>query len=1015
MFVTALGALLTAPDDAGARPAGRRDLHLAAKNIPAAGHFVKCQMPLDHVDPNAHQQFQARRKAKDAAIRESRRTGRSLPMQHKSDRSAAQAVTDRILVILVEFAGTDRFTWRPDTALWDPLGVVDPCEEPADMDDLSSTAACENVLSGTSTFTYSGPLHNEIPPPRSADDVYGDTIWTDDFSVSYYENLIFEKGVTLKVSRQDGSTEVLDFTGASVADYFSDMSGGLHQITGQVVGWVQVPHSTWWYGTDLCPGALSFTDTPVSYLADQALPDRGSPRDLVTDALAAAKRQYPTLDWAYYDQDGDGVIDNLWIIHAGLGEESSALLNRTDYGEGAIWSHSSSLSGDYEIIPGIYAREYIMMPENSGISVLAHEYAHNLGAIDLYAYGPGETSAGFWTIMSNAWTGYPSGMLPPAFDPWHLENFGWLEPDVITDPAEIYNVTIGQASAFPDGDNARRAVRISLDDQTFPLTVQPENAWMWWGGSANLSNSAMQTRSPISIPAEGGVLSFRTAYALETGYDFLWVMISADGGRTWNTLTNDHTTCAVESGWIGAYYGFPNDLCAEGMGGFTGSNDAFPAFETETFSLDDYAGQAVLLRFWHMTDWAETLTGPFLDDIRVTSGDDVLFSDVAANGDLNWIYAGAWEQTAGVQTVSHSYYLQWRNVGKTGGYDRALGDPDFWYGPANTGLLVWYNNNFYSDNEIYNYLFDDPGFGPKGVLLAVDAHPAPYRYEGFDAQGVYGEAANISHRRLMGDAPFSLWDTKGFNVRDIDGATETFSESYWLPGGSGVPEFLDGDGYYPGLEYVLPWIGFEQGMTWMTRQWDASVVLPSSAFYGVEAEGYRAEETMGYHVVVLPTDCEGSDSYLEADLENDGLGYDGSAGNPADVGGQLGWHARVLDQTDEKGRVGVWNSRYSTPYRLKINKTGDGDGRVTDQNQIDCGGDCAALFEQSAVVTLIADADAGSTFAGWSGGGCSGEGDCTVTLAEDIEVTAEFDRNADGSGGGGGGGSCFIGAVYERR
>ena len=60
------------------------------------------------------------------------------------------------------------------------------------------------------------------------------------------------------------------------------------------------------------------------------------------DAVNAA---YPGFDWAQYDQDGDGIIDRLWIVHAGYGEEDSPiLLNRTDYGEAAIWSHSAAVS-----------------------------------------------------------------------------------------------------------------------------------------------------------------------------------------------------------------------------------------------------------------------------------------------------------------------------------------------------------------------------------------------------------------------------------------------------------------------------------------------------------------------------------------------------------------------------------------------------------------------------------------------------------------------------------------------
>ena len=47
-----------------------------------------------------------------------------------------------------------------------------------------------------------------------------------------------------------------DFTGKSVKNYFQDMSGGQYEIEGDVVGWVQVPHSTWYYGADQCPGRV---------------------------------------------------------------------------------------------------------------------------------------------------------------------------------------------------------------------------------------------------------------------------------------------------------------------------------------------------------------------------------------------------------------------------------------------------------------------------------------------------------------------------------------------------------------------------------------------------------------------------------------------------------------------------------------------------------------------------------------------------------------------------------------
>jgi hypothetical protein len=41
-------------------------------------------------------------------------------------------------------------------------------------------------------------------------------------------------------------------------------------------------------------------------------------------------------------------------------------------------------------------------------------------------------------------------------------------------------------------------------------------------------------------------------------------------------------------------------------------------------------------------------------------------------------------------------------------------------------------------------------------------------------------------------------------------------------------------------------------------------------------------------------------------------------------------------------------------------------------------------------VKLTAKADASSTFAGWSGGGCSGTKTCTVTVDAPVTVTADF-------------------------
>jgi uncharacterized repeat protein (TIGR02543 family) len=78
-------------------------------------------------------------------------------------------------------------------------------------------------------------------------------------------------------------------------------------------------------------------------------------------------------------------------------------------------------------------------------------------------------------------------------------------------------------------------------------------------------------------------------------------------------------------------------------------------------------------------------------------------------------------------------------------------------------------------------------------------------------------------------------------------------------------------------------------------------------------------------------------------------------------------------------------------YTLSVYKNGAGSGTVTSSPAgIDCGLDCNEDYGYNTEVTLTATADAGSTFSGWSGAGCSGLGACSVTMTVARSVTASF-------------------------
>jgi len=76
---------------------------------------------------------------------------------------------------------------------------------------------------------------------------------------------------------------------------------------------------------------------------------------------------------------------------------------------------------------------------------------------------------------------------------------------------------------------------------------------------------------------------------------------------------------------------------------------------------------------------------------------------------------------------------------------------------------------------------------------------------------------------------------------------------------------------------------------------------------------------------------------------------------------------------------------------LTVTREGTGSGTVTSSPAgIDCGAVCSASYESGTVVTLTATPATGSTFEGWTGGGCGGTGTCTVTVTGNTAVSARF-------------------------
>jgi len=90
----------------------------------------------------------------------------------------------------------------------------------------------------------------------------------------------------------------------------------------------------------------------------------------------------------------------------------------------------------------------------------------------------------------------------------------------------------------------------------------------------------------------------------------------------------------------------------------------------------------------------------------------------------------------------------------------------------------------------------------------------------------------------------------------------------------------------------------------------------------------------------------------------------------------------------------TFNTATANNDQLTVQLSGNGSGSVSSSPAgITCGTTCSASFVNGTAVTLTATPNAGSTFGGWSGGGCSGTGTCSVTLTSNTSVTATFNAN----------------------
>ncbi len=196
----------------------------------------------------------------------------------------------------------------------------------------------------------------------------------------------------------------------SVSDYFKAQSGGKFLLDFDVAGPVTLSHGYSYYGQN------------DSYGNDERA------TEMVREACQAVDG---SVDFSKYDWNGDGEVEEVFVVYAGNGEHD------TTSNPNLIWPHMDQLAYYDEALTldGVTISTYACASELnsdktlSGIGTFCHEFSHCMGFPDMYDTASGGTNFGMgaWDLMDyGSYNG--DGYVPAGYSGYEKMVCGWTTP-----------------------------------------------------------------------------------------------------------------------------------------------------------------------------------------------------------------------------------------------------------------------------------------------------------------------------------------------------------------------------------------------------------------------------------------------------------------------------------------------------------------------------------------------------------------------------------------------------------
>ena len=336
----------------------------------------------------------------------------------------------------------------------------------------------------------------------------------------------------------DLEQRLFDAQGASLTDFYHEISGGRASVGGQVIGWTQLNEDESYYAG--ASNGLSPADAKIG--------------ELIAETITAHDA---TVDFGQFDNDGpdgipnsgddDGRVDFVAFVHPAFGGECGG-------DNPHIWSHrwrypawaqvplqTNDLSPSGE---PIVIDDYVMQPgldcngvDMIQIGVFCHEFGHAFGLPDLYdTNGGGANGVGHWCLMASGNWNRPES--PAHMSAWTKAELGWVDvidigPEpVVTDVAPVFDSETVYRLPF-DHDrwrvrtdcaiagDASMALGATLDESTARGWVEPKGYGNRWVETV-ARDFHYDGTGPVT-------LSYDYAVDTEGGFDFVFAIVEVDG------------------------------------------------------------------------------------------------------------------------------------------------------------------------------------------------------------------------------------------------------------------------------------------------------------------------------------------------------------------------------------------------------------------------------------------------------------------------------------------------------